>query len=364
MKIAIEAQRIFRVNKHGMDFVALEMIRCLQKQDKENEYWIFVAPGEDVCLQETPNFHIVVLGSTFYPLWEQVLLPRAIRKLRPDLLHCTSNTAPLFPGCPLVLTLHDVIFLEKTTARNSSAYQRMGRVYSRIVVPKVLKKVSRVITVSEYEKERIVEVTGLCKDKISVIYNGFGTEFNESAAAAERDYIFFLGSPNPKKNPVNTLHAYALYCDKSQKKLPMKIADMKSELVLEMLQSIGREDVMPHIECPGYISHNELPATYGRAAAFLYTSLRESFGIPQLEAMACGTPVVVSNTSALPEVAGEGALTVNPLQPQEIADALIRLEEDDTFRKETVAYGLQRVKCFSWENTAKNAQELYYSLKK
>ena len=95
MKIAIEAQRIFRTNKHGMDFVALESIRELQKIDHENEYFIFVTPGEDRCLEESENVHIIELKCPTYPLWEQVALPRAVKKIRPDLLHCTSNTAPI-----------------------------------------------------------------------------------------------------------------------------------------------------------------------------------------------------------------------------------------------------------------------------
>ena len=365
MKIAIEAQRIFRTKKHGMDFVALEMIRELQKADTVNEYWIIVAPGDDVCLQETPNFHIVTLSSGFYPLFEQVLLPREVRRIKPDLLHCTSNTAPLFPGCPLVVTLHDVIFLEKEAARNSSTYQRLGRIYSRFVVPKIIKKAKRIITVSKYEKSRITQVTGLPESKVSVVYNGFGTEFNLQAAeksagvASPGEYIFFLGAPNPKKNPVGTLKAYAEYLDRSKQKLPLRIADMDKELVRTMLQSFGREDVLEHIECPGYIPHSALPAAYGGAAAFLYTSLRESFGIPQLEAMACGTPVIVSNTSALPEIAGEGALTVDPASPAAIADALLRLEEDEAFRAEVINYGLKRIDAFSWKKTAEGAAAIY-----
>ena len=113
MKIAIEAQRIFRTNKHGMDFVALETIRELQKIDHENEYFIFVAPGEDRCLEESENVHIIELKCPTYPLWEQVALPRAVKKIMPDLLHCTSNTAPLQCPVPLILTLHDIIYLEK-----------------------------------------------------------------------------------------------------------------------------------------------------------------------------------------------------------------------------------------------------------
>ncbi len=361
MRIAIEAQRIFRTKKHGMDFVVLEMVRCLQKIDHKNEYWIFVAPGEDVCLSDSENFHIVTLNSKFYPFWEQVLLPLAARRIKADILHCTSNTAPLFPGVPMMLTLHDVIALEKLTDRNSSTYQNLGRIYSRFVIPKVIGKCRKVITVSEYEKEHIVSETGLPADRVVVNYNGFGTEFNASAASEDRNYLLFFGAPTPKKNMKGTLLAYSRYLKKSEKKMPLKIADCDLSLVMSMLGEIGCTDIADHIECPGYIPHSDLPSTFGHAATFLYTSLRESFGIPQLESMACCTPVIVSNTSALPEIAGDGALLADPLDADAIADLLVRLETDEDFRKSAVEYGLERIKSFSWENTARNALKLYES---
>lgn len=140
MKIAIEAQRIFRPNKHGMDFVALETIRELQKMDHENEYFIFVSPGEDKCLKSSENMHVIELKCPTYPLWEQVALPRAVKRIRPDLLHCTSNTAPLNCPVPLVLTLHDIIYLEKRQSSSLSLYQEMGWHYRRLVVPRILPK--------------------------------------------------------------------------------------------------------------------------------------------------------------------------------------------------------------------------------
>ena len=109
MRIAIEAQRIFRKDKHGMDFVILETLKELQKRKDSNEYYVFVAPGEDRCLEESENLHIIELCCPTYPLWEQIALPQAARKLKADLLHCTSNTAPLWCPIPLVLTLHDMI---------------------------------------------------------------------------------------------------------------------------------------------------------------------------------------------------------------------------------------------------------------
>lgn len=110
MKIAIEAQRIFRRDKHGMDFVVLEVLRELQKRKDGNEYYVLVAPGEDCCLKESDNLHIIELRCPTYPLWEQIALPRAVRHLKVDILHCTSNTAPLWCPIPLVLTLHDIIY--------------------------------------------------------------------------------------------------------------------------------------------------------------------------------------------------------------------------------------------------------------
>lgn len=364
MRIAIEAQRIFRRNKHGMDFVILEILRCLQKRDHENEYWVFVAPGEDVCLEETPNFHIRVLGSGFYPLWEQVLLPAAVRKVKADVLHCTSNTAPLFPGAPLVVTLHDVICLEKENGTSKSLYQKMGRIYSRFVVPKVMRRCRKVVTVSHYEKERILEKLGLPPEMVEVVHNGFGKEFNAEAAAPSRDYLLFLGATAPKKNTRGTLQAYGIYLEKSRRKLPLKIADLSREHVMEYLGEIGRPELADKIICTGYVPHSELPGLYGGASAFLYTSFRESFGIPQLEAMACGTPVVVSDKSALPEVAGPGAVFADPYKPESIAGALLKLEEDDAFRAGAVEYGLQRVREFSWEKSAGLMLGIYESSKR
>ena len=159
----------------GMDFVALESIRELQQIDKINEYFILVSPGEDKCLDETSNFHIVEIRVPSYPLWEQIALPIALKKIKPDLLHCTSNTAPLFCNVPLVLTLHDIIFLEKKHGKTLSMYQKLGRVYRRLIVPKILKKCKRIITVSNFECKHITETLGLNPAIIQAVYNGYST---------------------------------------------------------------------------------------------------------------------------------------------------------------------------------------------
>ncbi|WP_418992849.1 glycosyltransferase family 4 protein [Alistipes sp.] len=371
MKIAIEAQRIFRPNKHGMDFVALETIRQLQRLDTENEYFIFVGDGPDRCLEESPNLHIVTLRCLSYPLWEQWALPRAVRRVGADLLHCTSNTAPVCAHTPLVLTLHDIIFLEKQTARNPSLYQSLGRLYRRLVVPRVLPRCRRIVTVSQFECDRIRTALGLDPARIVAIHNGYNPRFRplENCAEVTRKYLpeerylFFLGNTDPKKNTPGTLRGYADYVRRSAAPLPLLVADLTEQDTQAILRQIGEPNLREMLRLPGYIPNGDLAAVYNGAAAFLYTSLRESFGIPQLEAMASGTPVVTSNTSAIPEIAGPGALMVDPTSPAQIADALLRLETDTDFRREQIAYGLERAKCFSWEHTARELLALYRSLK-
>lgn len=370
MKIAIEAQRIFRTNKHGMDFVALESIRELQKIDKNNEYFIIVSPGEDKCLEASENMHIIEVCCPTYPLWEQIALPLAISKIKPDILHCTSNTAPIICHIPLVLTLHDIIFMEPRQSGNKSLYQNMGWYYRRLVVPRILPHCNKIITVSHFECNRIKDTLQLPKNKITAIYNGFGNHFlpcketldiTKKYIDAEK-YIFFLGNTDPKKNVPRTLKAYSLYLQQSTEQLPLLIADITEKMLDSILKELKIEEIKPHITCPGYIHNSDLPYLYSGAFIFLYTSLRESFGIPLLEAMACGTPVITSNTSSMPEVGGQDAILINPFDENDIMDKILLLENDSEFYAKQVSYGLNRVKLFSWEKTARETLSIYQSI--
>ena len=209
MKIAIEAQRIFRLNKHGMDFVALETIRELQKRNDGNHYFVIVAPGEDHCLKESANLSIVELKCPSYPLWEQIALPKTVKRLGVDLLHCTSNTAPLRCPVPLVLTLHDIIYLEPRQYRTPSLYQEIAWDDGRLVVPHILKVCKKIITVSQFECNRIRHTLNIPPERITAIYNGYSTHFRQLSDInmdivqkyiPQKDFLFFLGNTDPKKN--------------------------------------------------------------------------------------------------------------------------------------------------------------------
>ena len=367
MRIGIEAQRIFRKNKHGMDYVVLQEIKELQKIDKNNEYFVFVARGEDVCLEDTKNFHIIEMGGSFYPVWEQITLPKVVKGLNLDMLHCTSNTAPIRCTIPLILTLHDIIFLEPRDKNNKSLYQNMGWFYRRLVVPKILKKCQRIITVSNYEMNNIMSKLNIPQKRMAMIYNGFNewfkpiddTEHIFRKYIEEPGYFFFLGNTDPKKNTERTLIAYAKYLERSSVKRKLLMADLDKEYLDDIVNRNHLEEIMQHIVMPGYIVNSDLPYIYNNAFAFLYTSLRESFGIPLLEAMACGTPVITSNTSSMPEIGGLDAILINPENPSEITDMMIRLEEDKEFYKQQKKIGLVRAEQFSWKQTAEHLLDLY-----
>lgn len=350
-----------------MDFVVLQEIKELQKLDTKNEYFVFVAPGEDRCLEDSHNVHIFEIGGGLYPLWEQSTLPHAAKELNLDMLHCTSNTAPIKCDIPLILTLHDIIFLEPRNKLNLSIYQNLGWLYRRIVVKRILNKCRRIITVSDFELNNIMSKLSIPRERMAMIYNGYTDwfkpepepDFTYRQYIDSGGYFFFLGNTDPKKNTERTLIAYAKYLERSGVKRKLLMADLDRAYLSEILLRNHIEHIRKMIVIPGYIVNSDLPNIYNNAFAFLYPSLRESFGIPLLEAMACGTPVITSNTSSMPEIGGPYAILINPESSDEIAEMMLKLETDDEFYRRQEEVGLQRAKLFSWHNTAERLLEVY-----
>ncbi len=373
MKIAIEGQRLFREKKHGMDMVVLELINNLQKIDNENEYVIYVKPDVDKsCLKETPNFRIVELPGGPYPLWEQYALPKAVRNDKCDLLHCTSNTAPVKSPVPLVVTLHDIIYMEnRSFLRNTGSwYQKLGNIYRRWVVPKVVKHSNKIITVSKFEKQRIKEFFNQPDNKLEAVYNGVGEHFKiindrsfldkiKSKYNLPDEFLFFLGNTDPKKNTIGVLKAYSDFLKITKKEIPLIMPDYDMKELKRLADEIGNPGIMKNIMLTGYIKNTDLPGIYNLCKIFLYPSLRESFGIPILEAMACGVPVITGNTSSMPEVAGDAAILVDPKKPEEITKAMIKLFNEKETCQELIKKGNKRAQEFSWESMAKDVLKIY-----
>lgn len=368
-RIGIEAQRIFRKNKHGMDYVILEEIRQLQKMQLDCDIYVFVSPGDDRCLEDSGNVHIVEVKCPTYPLWEQYALPRAAKRLKVDLLHCTSNTAPMFTDIPLVLTLHDIIFLEPRDKANKSLYQNLGWYYRRFVVPRILSKCKRIITVSNFEYNNIQEKLHI-GNRLRMIYNSCNERFRPldnvdkvcNKYISETGYFFFLGNTDPKKNTLRTLQAYSHYLDNSEIKRPLLLADFTKDDLTKLAVDNHIENIIEKTVCPGYIENTDLPYIYNGCFAFVYTSLRESFGIPLLEAMSSGVPVITSNTSSMPEIASDAALFISPNKVDEISEAMLRLEKDEALYKDLKEKGLERASHFSWRKSTEKLLEIYHEV--
>ncbi|MCT4603063.1 MAG: glycosyltransferase family 4 protein [Marinifilum sp.] len=375
MKIGIEGQRLYRKKKHGMDMVALELIKNLQNIDKENEYVIFVKPDVDnTCIPSSKNFKIVELGGGPYPTWEQFALPKAAKAEGCDILHCTSNTGPVKSSVPLVTILHDIIYLESVSIFKKAGtwYQKLGNMYRRWIVPPVVRKSKRVATVSNFEKDRIKNFMKL-GDNLVAIHNGVGDHFKqisdpELLTQAKKKYnlpdhfLFFLGNTDPKKNTPNVLKAFANFKKQSSVDYKLVMLDYEENALRKILSDIGHPEIRKDIHLTGYVINTDLPAIISQCDVFLYPSLRESFGIPILEGMACGVPVITSNTSSMPEIAGNAALIVDPNNSSEITNGIVKILEDEKYRKELCQKGIERAKLFSWKNMAKEYLKLYHEV--
>ena len=372
MKIAIEAQRLFRKKKHGMEIVALEVIKELQKINTIHQFFILTKEDEDdKCIVATKNFRVEVLTSRPYPYWEQVLLPKYLKKLRPDILHCTANTAPLFCKANMIITIHDVIYMESVNF-SGSTYQNFGNLYRKFIVAKVARKAKFIITVSNYEREVISKILKIDQGKIKVIYNGVNPQFKKiekkflqpfkNKYRLPDRFILHFGNTAPKKNTIGVLRAFSIYSGNNTSDYSLVITDSSRDYIESLLKEINHTGLINKIQILNYISFTEVPLLYNLATVFLYPSHRESFGMPIIESMACGVPVITSNTSALPEIAGGAALLADPKSAEDIAEKINMLISDDNIYSDYKEKGFKNALRFNWTDAAKQTLEIYKEL--
>jgi glycosyltransferase involved in cell wall biosynthesis len=264
----------------------------------------------------------------------------------------------------------------KILSGSATPYQKFGNLYRKLVVPRVIKKSNKIITVSHFEKNRIADFFGMKDDsRLKAVYNGVSEHFIPVTDAAELkrvkekyqlpdDYFFFLGNTDPKKNTKGTLKAFSDFRKHTGADYKLVMLDYDRSELEKVLQEIGDASLIEHIILTGYVINTDLPAIYRQSKIFLYPSLRESFGIPMLEAMACGVPVITSNTSSMPEVAGNAALIVDPYKPEEITGAMISLYQDENYRNPLIQSGLKQAAMFSWKAMAEDVLNIYRQLGK
>jgi glycosyltransferase involved in cell wall biosynthesis len=241
-----------------------------------------------------------------------------------------------------------------------------------LTVRRTAKKAARIATVSEYSRQDLLNIYKLTPEKVAVTYNGIGSSFvprpavpNEAEEirrrfGVSRDFLLAVGSLQPRKNLVRLIRAYARLRGEREDFSPqLVIVGRKLWLASEIFDEVKRQRWADDVILTGYVTDADLPALYRAARAFVYPSLFEGFGLPPLEAMACGTPVVTSDVSSLPEVAGDAALLIDPNDERALADALIEIVNNEGLRAELREKGIAQAKKFTWREAAEKTLSLY-----
>lgn len=378
MLIGIDAR--FAVhNRRGIGNYTLQLVQNLADLDSLNEYILYIDRNdlEDV-LPKQKNFKIKKLHPSNYLLWEQVILPIQAKKDRVDILHCTGNTAPVLLSRQnkLVSSLMDVMYFKDYSVlpESTSMYQRLGRIYRKTIVSSAMKHVSRIITISNFTKVDIIKhLPNLSEDIFFVTYLAPHERFRfidrSDAATIVRDrvgivgrYLLTLGATDPRKNTELVINKFIDI--KSERKIKEKlvivgIPNWRQTKFYDIAnKSMWKNDII----FTDFVSDDDLVLLYNCATIFLYPSLYEGFGIPTLEAMACGVPVIASNTTSIPEIVGDAALLIDPNDGKEFKAALLRLLNDEDLRNELIKRGYERAKVFSWKEMAKETLAVYESI--
>jgi len=293
-------------------------------------------------------------------------LPRAARRERLDVLHDPTGVSPFLfgaGGARSVVTLHDVFPWSCPGASTT-----LDTIIYRHWLPRLARRVDAVITVSQASKADIIRYLGVSPNSIRVIYEGVNPAYRPLSAAQlaaararyalPRGYLLYVGSIEARKNLARLLRAYAALRREGEER-PLALVGVRRWNAGPILAALAELRLQEHVIFTGYVAEADLPALYGGADLFVFPSLYEGFGLPPLEAMACGAPVVCSNAASLPEVVGDAALTVDPTDVEALAQAMRQVLSDESLRADLRARGLRRARQFTWERAAQETAALY-----
>jgi glycosyltransferase involved in cell wall biosynthesis len=367
LRIAIDAHSV-GAQLAGNETYAINLIEALAEVDTDNSYTLYVTRREamDRFSGRWPNFSV----SRTLPHTPIVRIPLTLsaelRRNPVDVLH-VQFTAPPFVPCPLIVSIHDLSF-----EHLPQTFKRRSRMQLRLTVRRSARRAARILSLSESGRQDIIETYGIPPERVTTIPLAAPAHFvpvtdeNELQRVRDTygitgDYILSVGSIQPRKNLARLVAAYArLRDERSGVKLPkLVLVGKKAWLYGETLRAIEQSGAGNQILVTDYVSATDLPALYSGALCFVYPSYFEGFGLPPLEAMKCGSPVMVGNRTSLPEVVGDAALLVNPFDEADILSALKSLIDNSNLRDRLRVKGLKRANQFSWHDTARRTLEVY-----
>ncbi|MFO8183516.1 MAG: glycosyltransferase family 1 protein [Candidatus Aegiribacteria sp.] len=365
MRIGIKVSPL-TVLRAGIPNYIHNLLSALGKVDRSNEYFLYTGRPLPMELDLPDNFRLTTVSfpSPRLQLWYQIGLPLRMKRDRLHLFHDPVYPLPFHLPVPGVITVHDLSNYTDPGVHSFRAAMA-GKLF-----PHHLRKARRIITVSRYTASRLRDIFPWTEDRIRVIHHGVSENFKRVeddgvlGSAAERfglpsRFMLFLGTLEPRKNLDRLLAAFAECAGEVPHSLV--IAGGLGWKYEKLLHRISSHPVAERIHLTGFVEEEHLPALLSMAEFLVYPSLLEGFGLPILEAMACGTPVLTSDTSSMPEIAGDAAYLVNPASVESIAGGLRRMAADEGLREELTRRGRVRASGFSWRETAKQTLEVYRS---
>lgn len=368
MLIGIDASRANKPRKTGVEWYSYHLIEELKKIDSSNRYFLYTnEPLRGELAKCPPNFEERLLKWPLPRLWTlgRLSLEMKFGRPAPDVLFVPAHTIPFLTPKRVVVTVHDIGF-----EHFPGLYSLPDKLYHRFSIQLIKRFASKIITVSNFSKRDLIDIYKINPEKIKVIYNGYddtrykienqippNSQFDR-VGKTERSgelnsYILFIGRLEEKKNVARLVETFGMFKQRHPADRHKLILIGKPGFGFERVQKvIAQSGLQREIEMPGWVDEEELPDYLRQAALFVFPSLFEGFGIPVLQAMACGCPVICSNTTSLPEIAGDAALTFNPEKPEEICarmeQVLLNPEVSESLREK----GLRQVKNFSWRKCA------------
>ena len=374
MRICIDCRSCLAPTS-GIQRYIRNLIHGLASMDQENEYYLYYlntfSPWSRLSsFRLNPQYKGIGFPNPVYRILARAMPSKwlTLNKItgeKIDLFHATNLLQFPHTNCKSVVTVHDLTFLLFPEFHTKKNIELMMNGLNG-----GLKLADRIIADSQSTKEDLVQQLKIPQDRINVIYLGVGAEYKQAPDgnkdsnilkkySLQDPYLLFIGVIEPRKNLVRLIRAF--YYLKEDKKIEHKlvIAGRKGWLYDDIFETVATLKLRNDVIFTGYIPDEDMPSLIRGSDFFVYPSLYEGFGLPPLEAMACGTPVITSNVSSLPEVVGDGALLVDPHSVEEISGGMAKLLEDDVLRKKLVRKGLERAKRFTWDRVARETLKVY-----
>ncbi len=381
MRIGIDARFLTHPQPGGFKTYTEQLVRALLDVDPDNEYVLYIdrPPDPGMTMPAAANATVRIVPGTApfigMPWREQIGLTIQAKRDRIDVLHSLCLTAPLYAPCPLIVTIHDTIWMfpHRFTRQQKRVKRSLMDVYYQYVPKAVTRRASAVVTVSQDARAAIVRHLGIPAHRVFVTYEAAAPIYRvldrqyainavQQKFGLRESFILAIGSADPRKNIVTLLRAYALLPKDVRANHELAIVWTHPLLAESVAVEARMCGIEAHVRFLHNVSNDDLISLYNAAALFVFPSRYEGFGLPILEAMACGAPVIAANNSSIPEVAGDAAVLVDADDSTTMARAIERLLGDEALCREMSARSLKRAAAFSWQRCARETLAVYQSI--